>query len=88
MEDLIKRSPVPVTKVDQDKKPKELSFPDAMREILNGKRITRIEWETNDTYCMLKDTFLQIFIRGEFHAWTVNDGDMNAIDWIVLPDQK
>ena len=76
------RSPVP------HKRPVELSFPDAIREVLNLKRITRVAWETNDTYGALKDGFLMIFIKGEWHQWIVNDGDLNAIDWIVLPEQS
>jgi len=78
------RSPVPTT----NKKPLELSFPDAMREVLNKKRVTRLAWETNETFGELYEGFLQIFIRGEYHQWIVNDGDMNAIDWIVLPQQN
>lgn len=74
-------SPTPHRKVE------ELNFPDAMREILNGKRITRKSWETNDVYCCLKDTFLMIHKSdGKYYTWTVNDGDMSAIDWITLPD--
>lgn len=84
----ISRSPVPVSRVDQDKKPVELSFPDAIREVLNGRKITRLAWESNSTFGCLKDTFLMIFIRGEYHQWIVNDGDMNAIDWIVLPEPE
>ncbi len=77
----IPRSPVP------NKRPLELSFPDAMREVLNKKRITRLSWESNDTFGELYEGFLQLFIRGEYHQWIVNDGDLNAIDWIVLPQQ-
>lgn len=75
------RSPVP------NKRPKELSFPDAMREVLNGKRITRLAWETNDAFGELHNGYLEIFLKGEYHQWIVNDGDLNAIDWIVLPEQ-
>ena len=28
----------------------EMSFPDAMREVLNGKSVTRLAWETNDIF--------------------------------------
>ena len=76
------RSPVP------SRKALELSFPDAMREILNLKSITRLSWETNDTFGALHDGFLMIFLKGEWHQWIVNDGDLNAIDWIVLPEQS
>lgn len=77
----VPRSPVPT------KKPVTLSFPDAIREVLNLKKITRLEWGTNETFGLLRDGFLQLFIRGEYHQWIVNDGDLNAIDWVVLPEQ-
>lgn len=75
------RSPVP------SRKPTEYSFPDAIREVLNLKRITRLAWETNETFGALHDGFLMIFLKGEWHQWIVNDGDLNAIDWVVLPEQ-
>jgi len=77
----IQRSPVPT------KKPVELSFPDAMREVLNGKRITRLAWESNSDFGILKDGYLMIFTKGEYHQWIVNDGDLNGIDWVTLPEQ-
>lgn len=86
----ILRSPVPDTRIDQDKKPKELSFTDAIREIVNGRHVTRLDWGTNNIYCLLKDTFLMIHLESDnkFHPWTVNDGDMTALDWVVLPEQS
>ena len=77
-------SPVPL----QGRKPLELSFPDAMREVMDGKKVTRLAWESNSIFGCLKDTFLMIFIRGEYHQWIVNDGDLTAIDWVVLPEQN
>ena len=73
------RSPVP------NKPPLELSFPDALREVLNRHKITRLSWGTND-YVLLKDSHLQIFLKGEYHDLIVSDGDMNAIDWVVIGD--
>lgn len=81
----VSRSPVP------NKKPNELSFPDAMREILNGKKITRLAWESNSDFGELKqegeDAYLMIFTRGEYHRWIINSGDINATDWVTLPEQ-
>lgn len=76
----ISHSPIPVKKV-QD----ELSFPDAIREVINGRKITRLGWN-NDHYCFLNDGFLSIYRDGKNHQWLVNDGDMLGIDWIVLSE--
>lgn len=65
----------------------EMNFPDAMREVLNGKSITRRDWK-EACVCKLKDTYLCIFIRGEWHPWIVNDGDMSGVDWIITADKE
>ena len=74
-------SPVP-----KKKQQVELSFYDAIREIMEGKRVARLEWPNKADYCLLQDTFLTIFIKGEFHQWSINDGDVEGIDWVVLPE--
>ncbi len=62
-----------------------MSFSDAMKEILNGKKITRVEWGNKD-YCLMKDGWLSIFTKGGFHTWLVNDGDMEGNDWVVVKE--
>ena len=64
--------------------PVTMSFPDAIRRVINGERITRISWG-NDDYGLLKDGWLTIFTKGEFHTWSINDGDLEGEDWVILP---
>lgn len=71
-------SPVP------DKPQVLLNFPDAMREVIAGKKITRIEWGNDNSYGVLKDGFLSIHLIDTFHQWIVSDGDMNATDWKII----
>lgn len=78
-------SPLPDKKTG---KPIMFSFPDAMRQVLEGKRITRLDWHDEQTFGILKDGYLMIFINGKFNQWIVNDGDMEAMDWVVLPDSN
>lgn len=73
------QSPVPEKTV-----PNQMSFPDAMREVINGKRVTRVEWGNNNSYGLLKDGELRIHLIDTFHRWIVSDGDMYANDWIVI----
>jgi len=62
-----------------------MSFPDAIREIISGRKVTRLEW--NNTDCgLLKDGYLMINRNGFFHQWLVNDGDLLALDWVTLPE--
>ena len=78
-------SPVPNRPVVANKPPVELSFPDAVREILNGRTVTRLSWGSNEEYGFFHDDYLSIHTKGETHRWLVNSGDLNGIDWVVLP---
>lgn len=62
-------------------------FSDALREVLNGGKITRIAWENPNIYGTMKDRLL--YINGTeddnlLHPWTLSEGDMVADDWVVL----
>lgn len=70
----------PLAPIDQ------LPFLDALTEVINGKKITRLEWNNIDTYGILKDSILEIHINNEFKAWTVSEGDMIATDWVVIKE--
>lgn len=59
-----------------------MSFPDAMKKVLEGQSVTRASWGTGD-YCLLKDDWLTIYTKGDFHSWLVSAGDMEAQDWII-----
>ena len=60
-----------------------MTFPDAIKKIIDGKRVTRMEWKNKD-YCLLLNEWLSIYTKDDFHVWKVNDGDLNATDWIEV----
>ena len=60
-----------------------MDWPDAMRQIKNGKKVTRISWANKD-YCFLKGEWLSIFRQGQTKTWLINDGDVEGQDWIVV----
>lgn len=65
-----------------------MDFPDAMREVLRGKKVARIEWANKD-YGFLKDEWLSIFKDGKvFTHWSVSLGDMEAQDWIIVNESN
>jgi len=68
------------------KKPETFDFPEAMRRVIEGKKITKLEWKNSGDYCLLKDTFLEIYTTkdSKFHAWTVSEGDLMGEDWILV----
>ena len=59
-----------------------MDFPAAMREVINGKKIKRLEWNNSD-YAILKDGWLSIW-RDKFFVWKINDGDLEGQDWVVV----
>ena len=65
-------------------KPITMSFSDAIGEVLNLKKITRVEWDDCEEYGFLKDGYLSIHTKGKDHRWLVSEADMMACDWIVL----
>ena len=65
--------------------PVQMTFPDAMAEVIAGKKITRLEWANNEVYGVLKDGLLQIRMDGQLKRWILSDGDMNNSDWLVVP---
>jgi hypothetical protein len=65
-------------------KPHDLTFIDALAEVMTGKSITKQEWADKKTFGLLKDGHLQICIKGVYHDWIVSDGDFYGEDWEIL----
>ena len=82
VEKFITKSPKPVVKVEM------LNFYDAIREVQNKKRLTRVQWDDKDIYIFLNDQHLSIHIGGKDSQLIVSLGDMEGLDWYVLPDQN
>jgi len=75
------RMPSPKSLLDLDAL---LDFPDAIRAVIIGQRVTRLEWNNPDIYGQIRHGMLQIHRDGDWFNWLVNDGDLLATDWIVL----
>jgi hypothetical protein len=62
-----------------------MSFPEAMKQVIDGKKITRVEWKNKEIYCLINGEFLSIHKEdGKNYQWIVNDGDMLSTDWVVI----
>ena len=74
-------SPVPRKEISQ----KEMNFPEAIKQIILGMKITRIEWKDKEDYGILKDGFLMLHKSNDnkFYKWIINEGDINGTDWII-----
>lgn len=67
-------------------KPQELTFPEAIKSLIEGKRISRVSWGDVPDYGLMKDGYLMICRNGNFFRWVINDGDLLGTDWQVLRD--
>lgn len=65
---------------------KTMPFPVALQEVINGKRITRLEWSSNEEYGFLKGEVLHIHTKGSDHMWMVSLADLKSNDWVTLPE--
>ena len=62
-----------------------MDFPTALRHVIKGQKITKLEWENTQFYGVLRDTLLMLHKPdGQFYTWTINEGDLLGADWIVL----
>jgi hypothetical protein len=66
------------------KMPVGMSFPDALKEVINGKKITKMEWMNKDIYGILANGILMLHKEDGFHQWVLSEGDLNGRDWVVL----
>lgn len=65
-------------------KPETMDFAEAIKEIIKGNKVARLEWNNAD-YCLLKDEWLGIFRNGRFYThWNVSQGDMEGEDWVIV----
>lgn len=75
----------PVLPKKTESAPITMDFPAAIRALINGSLITRLEWN-NDDYCLLQNGWLRIFTSSDekFHDWLVSEGDMAVSDWVII----
>ena len=74
------QSPTVESKIEKD-----LTFPEAIKEVINGKKITRREWEDKEVYGFLNKDILSLHKSdNKNYQWIINDGDLSAIDWFVI----
>jgi hypothetical protein len=62
-----------------------IDFPDAIRAIREGRKVTKLEWGDFKIYLTLVDGRLKIHkAEGTVHDLIVSDADMNGTDWVVI----
>lgn len=63
----------------------ELSFGEAMNEVLLGKKITKLEWNDKNYYGFINDTILSLHKPDNtIHQWILSEGDISGTDYIII----
>jgi len=65
-----------------------INFFDALKAVLEGKKITKMEWNNPRIYGALENGTLMLHKEDSLHTWVISDGDMKGEDWIVLAEDK
>jgi len=78
----INQSPVQTPVKEQEQK---LNFFEALKKVVIGRKITKLEWNNKNIYSILADGKVRIKLAdGEFHDWIISDDDLLGEDFIVL----
>ena len=79
----------PTAKTKEEHSPyrdEPFNFPDAIRELLQGVNVTKLEWDNVDIYLTMDDEKLMIKLEdGLLHPLIVSTGDMTGVDWVCVP---
>ena len=79
-----KVSPTPKLKSDRPVDSKEMDFPSAMRAVIDGAKITKLEWDNKEIVVWLESTLKIKLADGTTHDLIISDGDMIGEDWVIV----
>ena len=67
------------------KKVVEMDFPTAIQKVIEGEKITKLEWHNKFIYGELRDDFLMLKKEdNKFHPWLLSEADMRGEDWVII----
>ena len=62
-----------------------MDFPEAMQAVIQGRTVTKLEWDDMRYYGELRDGFLMLHKPdGKFYQWVISEGDLTGTDYILL----
>lgn len=61
-----------------------MDFMAALKVVIDGGRVTRLEWDNQGTYMFLWGGFLSIHQDGKTSRLLVSDGDLLGTDWVKV----
>jgi len=62
-----------------------LDFPEAIKQVIDGKKIFKLDWKDKEFYGVLRNGQLVLHkADGKFYAWIISEGDLLGTDWVVI----
>ena len=62
-----------------------MDFPEAMQAVIQGRTVTKLEWDDMRYYGELRDGFLMLHKPdSKFYQWVISEGDLTGTDYILL----
>lgn len=61
-----------------------MDFSVAIRQVVDGKKITRVDWAKPEVFVFLNGGILSL--KGEDglnHQWIISEEDLQAFDWVL-----
>jgi hypothetical protein len=84
-------SPLPnVRKAPETPPTLGFDFYEAIKQMMIGRRVTRMEWDDEGYFGEFRDGKLMIHKPEEngskegYHDWIISDGDIMGVDWVTL----
>jgi hypothetical protein len=77
-------SPLPQG-LKKEVRPSGIVFPLAIKAVIEGKKIFKLEWEDKGFYGFLNGEFLSLHKPdGKNYQWIVSEADLKGEDWIII----
>lgn len=77
-----KASPAPAKKTEA--KVEKLTFYEALSAIKEGKKVTKLEWNSKDIYGYILNTHLTLHKEDGDHDWVITENDFVLDDYVIL----
>ena len=65
----------------------ELTFYKALEKVVEGKKITKLEWDNRDEYGFMREEILHIRRNGKDHKWILSEADIVGEDYQILAEE-
>lgn len=64
----------------------ELTFCDALKKMLEGKKVSKREWENTEEYGFFRAEILHIHRSGQDHRWVLSEADVSGEDYFIVEE--